>query len=108
MDIAYTLDLTSSANPVNHISLSAKISFGDRGRKAAMEKVDEYYLEGLKLYAFGDYDAAILKWDEAIAIASSSPLNMKFEPAILARDAAINFNKQKNELENLYSISFKD
>ena len=108
MDVAYTLDLTSSANPVNHISLGAKIRFGDRGRKAAMQKVDEYYLAGLKFYAEGYYDEAILKWNQAINTAAKSPLNMRFEPAIQARKAAINFNSSKSELENLYSIVVED
>ncbi len=108
MDVAYTLDLTTSANPVNHISLSAKMTFGDRGRKATMEQVDKLYLEGLKFYAEGYYNEAILKWEESIKIAGSSPLNIRFEPAIQARDAAINFNKQKNSLENMYSISAEE
>lgn len=108
MDIAYTLDLTSSMNPVNHISLSAKIKFGDRGRKIAMDKVDECYLDGLKLYAEGNYNEAIVKWEEAILTAARSPLNIKFEPAIIARQTAINFNIQKAELENMYVIPSAD
>ncbi|WP_407426191.1 UPF0164 family protein [Treponema sp.] len=108
LDVTYTFDLTSSANPVNHISLSAKMKLGDRGRFAAIEQVNKYYLEGLRLYAEGYYDAAVLKWNESIRIAQSAPLNMTFEPAIIAKKIAINFNKNKYELENLYSISFDD
>ena len=107
MDIAYTFDLTSSANPVNHISLSAKLNFGDRGRSAAMAKVDEAYIEGLKLYAEGYYNEALYKWNEAIIIAGSAPLQMKFEPAIEAKNAAINFNRSKLELEGMYSVGFE-
>ena len=103
MDVAYTLDLTSSANPVNHISLSAKIKLGDRGRKESLLRADEYYLEGLKLYANGYYDEAIQKWNEAILTAARSPLYIRYEPAIQARNAALNFNKQKAALENMYS-----
>jgi hypothetical protein len=84
------------------------MTFGDRGRKATMEQVDKLYLEGLKFYAEGYYNEAIIKWEESIRIANSSPLNIRFEPAIQARDAAINFNKQKNSLENMYSISVDD
>lgn len=108
LDVAYTLDLTTSANPVNHISLSAKMTFGDRGRKAVMEKVDEYYIAGLKLYANGYYNEAILKWEEAISLAESHPLGITFEPAIQARNAALNFNRHKSELENMYSIDFDE
>ena len=108
MDVAYTLDLTTSANPVNHISLSAKMTFGDRGRKASMAEVDRLYIEGLKFYAEGYYNEAIIKWEQAIKTAASSPLGIKFEPAVQARDAAINFNKQKNSLESMYNISFDE
>lgn len=108
MDVAYTLDLTTSANPVNHISLSAKMTFGDRGRKAAMDEVDRLYIEGLKFYSQGYYNEAIIKWEEAIKTAASPPLKIKFEPAIQARDAAINFNRQKSSLENMYNISFDE
>ncbi|MBO6220094.1 MAG: UPF0164 family protein [Treponema sp.] len=108
MDIAYILDLTSSANPANHISLSAKMRFGDRGRKATMEKVDEYYLSGLKFYANGYYNEAIDLWNQAIYLASSSPLNIRFEPAIQARNSAYNFIKNKTELEDIYSVVVED
>lgn len=108
MDAAYTLDLTTSANPINHFSLSAKVNFGDRGRKASMAEVDKLYIEGLKFYAEGYYNEAIIKWEEAIKTAASSPLCMNFEPAVQARDAALNFNKQKSRLEDMYNISFDD
>lgn len=108
MDAAYTLDLTSSANPVNHISLSAKMTLGDRGRKAAMARVDTLYLDGLKLYAEGYYNEAIVKWEEAIKTAGSSPLGITFEPAVQARNAAINFNRQKSELVNMYTITVEE
>lgn len=108
MNVAYTFDLTSSANPINHISLSAKMIFGDRGRSAAMAKVDEAYIEGLKLYAEGYYNEALYKWNEAITTAGSAPLDMKFEPAIQAKNAAINFNRSKLELENMYNVEYFD
>lgn len=108
MDVAYTLDLTSSSNPVNHISLGAKMTFSDRGRKAAMQKVDESYAAGLRLYAAGYYNEAILKWNEAIATAAAKPLSIRFEPAIQARAAAVNFNSRKAELDNMYAIDFDE
>src|SRR5574344_433889 len=46
MNVNYTFDLTSSANPVNHISLSAKMLLGDRGRAVIQQKVDELYRAG--------------------------------------------------------------
>lgn len=105
MNVAYTFDLTSSANPINHISLSAKLKLGDRGRKAMLEAVDRLYLEGLKFYSNGYYDDAIQKWTQAINTAAQKPLSIRYEPAIKARNTAINFNIQKKSLEDMYSVS---
>lgn len=105
MSVCYTLDLTTSANPVNHISLSAKMKFGDRGRSAQMQKVSEIYIRGLSLYAKGDYDNAIFSWNEAASLAKEYPLNIKYEPAINARNAAISFNDNKKRLENMQNFS---
>ena len=74
-NINYTLDLTSSLNPVNHISLSAKIRLGDRGRAKKAATVDEKYIEGLQKYSEGDYTEAIRLWKEALEIDSG------FDPA---------------------------
>jgi len=74
-NINYTLDLTSSLNPVNHISLSAKLRLGDRGRAQKAATVDEKYIEGLQKYSEGDYESAIRLWNEALEIDSG------FDPA---------------------------
>ena len=103
-DLAYTLDLTSSLNPVNHISLSAKMTFGDRGRKAAMDKVDQHYINGLRAYSEGNYEEAITNWNLAIQTASDYPLKIRFEPAIEALQTAVRFNRNDSELRSLYSI----
>jgi len=105
MSVCYTLDLTTSANPVNHISLSAKMKFGDRGRSEQLQKVNEIYIQGLRLYAQGDYDSAIFSWNEAASLAKEYPLNIKYEPALQARNAALSFNENKNRLENLQTFS---
>ncbi len=75
VNINYTLDLTTSFNPVNHISLSAKIKLGDRGRAELAAKVDALYIEGLEKYAAGDYEGALLAWQNALK------LNPGFDPA---------------------------
>lgn len=105
MDVCYTFDLTSSSNPVNHISLSAKLKFGDRGRNNLLEKADEKYIDGIRLYAAGEYTEAILKFNEAIKLAKTFPLNIRYEPAIEARNMAITFNRNKKALENIQNIS---
>jgi tetratricopeptide (TPR) repeat protein len=76
MNVNYTFDLTSSVNPVNHISLSAKINFGDRGRQKKSDEVDEYYQQGLAYYADGRLEKAVEEWKKALAI------DKRFDPAI--------------------------
>ena len=85
MSVNYTLDLTSSFNPVNHISLSAKILMGDHGRAQIQKEVQERYAEGLHLYSKGsrkDIEAAIQKWQEAKDL--SKQIGIKYDPAIEA------------------------
>ena len=65
-DVNYTFDLTSSLNPVNHFSLSARVALGDRGRKIKREMCDKYYTLGLDEYAKGNYDEAVKWWTEAL------------------------------------------
>lgn len=86
MNVNYTFDLTSSANPINHISLSAKMLLGDRGRADIQKQVDELYRQGLIYYAqsgmekdkskSSEYmDKAVEVWEEALA------LDKGFDPA---------------------------
>ena len=75
MNINYTFDLTSSLNPVNHISLSAKVNLGDRGRAALRDAVDKYYKEGLEFYAKGNLPKARESWQKALE------LDKGFDPA---------------------------
>ena len=82
LNFNYTLDLTSSLNPVNRISLSAKILLGDRGRAERQKLIDELYARGLEYYANAEWEKAIDEW-EAILI-----LNKRYDPAILGIDSA--------------------
>lgn len=89
MNVNYTLDLTSSFNPVNHISLAARLVLGDRGRSNVEKQVNLKYAEGLTLYAKGDREniqKAIEKWNEARAL--SKTIGIKFDPALQAINAA--------------------
>ena len=65
-DINYTLDLTSSLNPVNHFSLSARVALGDHGRKQKQERCDDLYTKGLDEYAKGNEAAAVEYWEAAL------------------------------------------
>lgn len=75
MNVNYTLDLTSSLNPVNHISLSAKLLLGDRGREEKQRQVDRLYNEGVACFAKRDFEKAIEYWEEALKI------DRHFDPA---------------------------
>ncbi len=68
VNINYTLDLTTSINPVNRFSLGAKFSLGDRGRKAKQDIVDGFYQQGLQFYAAGDLESAIVLWEKALEL----------------------------------------
>ena len=76
VNLNYTFDLTSSLNPLNRVSLSAKILLGDRGRKEKQNKIDELYLEGLNLYAQGHLEEAIQVWEQILL------MDRRFDPAI--------------------------
>ena len=74
-NINYTLDLTSSANPINRISIGAKMILSDKGRSITQKNVDKFYHQGLVAYAQGNYEEAILQWKLAL------DLDKYFDPA---------------------------
>ncbi len=89
MSVNYTLDLTSSFNPVNHISLGAKLLMSDHGRNMTQEQVMTKYAEGVDYYSRGtreDIMNAIRKWNEAKELSKS--IGIKYDPAIEAIKAA--------------------
>jgi len=75
-NINYTLDMTTQAALFNRISLAAKLNLGDRGRLARQKKIEGLYISGLKMYASGKLEEAILIWNEALE------LDKRFDPAI--------------------------
>ena len=82
LNFNYTLDLTSSFNPINRISLSAKILLGDRGRAERQKKIDDLYLKGLEYYAAAEWEKAIEQWELVLLI------NRRYDPAILGIESA--------------------
>ncbi len=85
LNACYTLDLTTSANPVNRISLSATFRFGDKGRGKRQAEIDAYYAKGLEYYAMGDrenIEKAIDVWEKAYE------LDKTFDPVSEALAAA--------------------
>ena len=82
LNFNYTLDLTSSFNPVNRISISAKIILGDRGRAERQKMIDELYLRGLDYYANSEWEKAIETWEAILK------LNKRYDPAIIGIESA--------------------
>jgi len=75
LDINYTLDLLTQIQPLNRISLGARLDLGDQGRKALSDKVDALYLAGLDAYSRNDYTTARNNWEEVLS------LDSRYEPA---------------------------
>jgi hypothetical protein len=82
LNVNYTLDLTSSLNPVNRISLSGKMLLGDRGRAKVQEEIDKLYSEGLVYYYSSEWEKAIETWEKVLEI------DKRYDPAILGIESA--------------------
>lgn len=92
--INYTLDLTTQYDELDRISLEVRLNMGDYGRKENAEQAEVLYIEGLKLYAEGDFVEAIKKWESCLE------LNPVFNPASEMIETAYNsFQLQEEMLE---------
>lgn len=98
LNVNYTLDLTSSTHPTNHISLSGKIHFGDKGRSLKQDKVDAFYTAGMSRYADGDMNGAISEWKECLKI------DPRFDPAKDAIKAVENFQEFYRNLKEIQNL----
>ena len=105
--INYTFDLTSSANPVNHISCSVKAKLPGKARIRGnlQKKIDENYIQGLKLYAQGEYEEAIAHWDIAIEAAMDKQMSITYEPALEAKVAARRFLESKQRITDMNKLN---
>ena len=75
LDINYSLDLLTQAQPLNRISMGVRFDLGDQGRKNIEDKVNALYLAGLDSYSSGSYADAKQDWEDALA------MNPRFDPA---------------------------
>ncbi len=91
----YTLDLTSSLNPLNRFSISASILLGDKGRAEKREKVKKLYNEGIYFFAQKDYEKAIEIWRKVLKI------DRNFDPAKTGIRIATLYNEMLQNMENL-------
>ena len=76
MNVNYTLDLTTSFNPINRISFSAKLLLGDKGRSLEQEQIDLLYTSGLMYYNKSQWQEAINEWEKILEI------DKRYDPAI--------------------------
>lgn len=97
-NINYTLDLTTQAALFNRISLGAKLNLGDKGRAERARRVEELYIEGLKLYARGDLESAIETWNDSLAI------DKRFDPAIEGVETASIALSLQEKIEEIQQI----
>lgn len=107
LGINYTFDLTSSANPVNHISCSVKALLPGKAkiRQNLQKKIDDNYIKGLKLYAQGEYEEAIACWDLVIEAAMHKQMAVTFEPAIEAKASAERFLASKQRITDMNKLN---
>lgn len=82
LNMCYTLDLTSSLNPLNRFSLSMKLVLGDMGRSVKSAQVDHYYSLGLQAYTEQNWEKAIELWEKCLE------LDKRFDPAIIGITSA--------------------
>jgi tetratricopeptide (TPR) repeat protein len=73
--VNYNIDLTNSLDALDKFSISAKFNLGDQGRAQAQGDIEKIYLDGIELYANGQLEEAIKKWENVLE------LNPKFTPA---------------------------
>lgn len=59
IDVNYNLDLATQFTNLDRFSVQARLNFGDEGRAALRDLVDQYYLEAWQAQALGDYEIAI-------------------------------------------------
>jgi hypothetical protein len=75
INLNYTLDMTTQLSSADRFSIEANLKLGDRGRGAAKNRLEEYYIAGLDAYAEGNLQRAIKFWDAALEI------DPNFQPA---------------------------
>jgi hypothetical protein len=66
--VSYTLDLSTQFRLGNHLTIQAKLNFGDNGRQALAKKVDELYISALVAMSSSDWQKVISLCEAALRI----------------------------------------
>jgi tetratricopeptide (TPR) repeat protein len=96
-NVNYTLDLTTQVG-LDRFSVTSSLNLGDRGRSITESEVDAYYIEGLKSYAEGDLEEAIINWEKALE------LNPGFTPAVANLITAKKTLQLIDEMQSLQTV----
>ena len=64
----YNLDLSGSVNPLDKMSIEAKIKLGYREYENKQKQVDELFAKGIESYAKGNFAEAIRNWEMALSL----------------------------------------
>ncbi len=97
-NVSYSFDLTSSAAPLNRISLGAKLQLGDGGRAVLEKRIENLYAEGLRLYAQDELEKAVETWQEVLEMSPG------FDPAkkgIKAAKKTLNLRREIRDIQKL-------
>lgn len=95
LNINYTLDMTTQVGSFDRFSLQATFNFGDRGRAARAEQVEDLYLESLVAYAAGDLERTITLTRQALE------LDPDFDPAEETLETALRSQALQEEMEQI-------
>lgn len=98
----YTLDLTTSLQSPDNFSIQARFNFGDRGRLARRERLEDLYLDGLVLLAEGELSQAVALLEEAVQI------DPAFNPATETLESARRSLQLQQELFRLGDLEELD
>lgn len=95
LNVAYSLDLPVASEPINRISLSAKISFENKGKSLVQSEVDRLYSDGLRFYNNGEFEESIKVWNKALTLLP------RFDPAKNAIHTAENAIKLRDNMQSI-------
>ncbi|MFP4329733.1 MAG: UPF0164 family protein [Spirochaetaceae bacterium] len=95
LNINYTLDMTTQIGSFDRFSLQASFNFGDRGRAARAEQVEDLYLDSLVAYAAGDLERTITLTRQALE------LDPDFDPAEETLETALRSQALQQEMEQI-------
>lgn len=94
----YTLDMTTQLTSLDKFTIQMGLNFGDKGRSGKTQKVDEYYIAGLREYANGNIEKAIKYWEAVLEI------DPRFQPAAENLSVAKNAISLQKEMEAINQV----